>query len=108
MLGYNYAKRGELTEQMLIDKYHRVFYQRFTGETETMQQLAFNVFYPILGKLWIEVGVERLFWNHPDFDPYEPAPSQVGKVAKTSFSLGFYYNFTLPGYPISLLRPSQN
>ncbi len=106
MLGYNYAKRGVFTEQMLIDKYRRVFYQRFTGETETMQQLTLNVFYPIWGKLWLEAGVERLIWQHPDFDPYEPTPSQVGDVAKTSFTLSFYYNFTLPGYPISMLRPS--
>ncbi len=103
VLGYNYAKRGEFTEQMLSDKYRRVHYQRFTGETETMQHLSFSVYYPLWGKFWLEAGVERLFWKHPDFDLAQPEPSQIGNVAKTSFTLSFYYNFSLPGYPVSML-----
>ncbi len=108
VLNYDYVKRGELTDEMLLNQYletNTIFtaYKRFTGQTETRHHLSLSVFYPVRNKLFLEAGVDYLQWQNPDFNPYEPAPSEVGQISKASISLGFYYNFSLPGYPLTMM-----
>ncbi|MEE9161335.1 MAG: hypothetical protein V3U35_00040, partial [Candidatus Neomarinimicrobiota bacterium] len=56
-------------------------------------------------RLWLEVGLSLASWRNAGFDP--AAPELPGEeITKSSVNLGLYYNFTLPGYPLTtLLRP---
>jgi hypothetical protein len=101
MARYMYAKRGELTQEMLDKQYRDIYHERFSGETDTRHHLALTVMANVWKKLWVELELSHVQWSHPDFNPKVPAPSNIGEIAKTSVNLGFYYNFNLPGYAIS-------
>ena len=101
MARYIYAKRGELTQEMLDKQYRDEYHERFSGETDTRHHLTLNVMAKVWRKLWLELELSHIRWSHPDFVPYYPAPSQAGEITKSAVNLGFYYNFNLPGYAIS-------
>ncbi len=98
-VAYLYARRGELTTQMIEDQYKTVPYDRFSGETETVGRLEITMVRNVYGKLWLEAGISSIRWDNPGFDPADPVPTV--NATKTSIQLGFYYNFDLPGYTIT-------
>ncbi len=105
MVSYLYAKRGELTLDMLIDQYKIMTYERFSGDTEeTIQTLDIIVARPVWKKLWLEITVSRIWWANAGFNPAEPEAGDLENVNKTSFNVGFYYNFDFPGYSITFLQ----
>lgn len=110
MLNYNRAQRGELTQQMLEDQYNSIPYERFSGNTETLQTLNLTVGRDVLPKvlpnLWVELGVSHIRWSNAGFNPFKPEANELRNFTKISYTLAFYYNFTLPGYSISFLYPS--
>jgi hypothetical protein len=101
MARYIFAKRGELTQEMLDKQYQDIYHERFSGETETRHHLTLNVMAKVWKKLWLELELSHVRWSHPDFLPYYPAPSQAGEITKNGVNIGCYYNFNLPGYAIS-------
>jgi len=103
MASYLYAQRGALTDTMLVAQYKSIHYDRFTGETETLQTIDITVGRPVWRKLWVELGVSMISWENSGFDPAEPEAGGTD-VEKTSFTFGFTYNFDLPGYNITLLQ----
>ncbi|MFC1542968.1 capsule assembly Wzi family protein [Candidatus Neomarinimicrobiota bacterium] len=104
MLSYLYAKRGELTDEMITDQYNTIPYERFSGNTETIQNLDVIVTKPVWRKLWLEIAVSHCWWANAGFNPASPATGNLEDISKTSLNVGFYYNFNLPGYPITLIR----
>ncbi len=104
---YTYAKRGQLTLDMLRDQYEAELPPptRFEEETESYQHLDFHIYRTLWRRLWLEVGLSLASWRNAGFDP--AAPELPGEeITKSSVNLGLYYNFTLPGYPLTtLLRP---
>ncbi|MBA7613665.1 hypothetical protein ES703_20919 [subsurface metagenome] len=104
MVSYLYAKRGELTCDMLDDQYDIVPYTRFSGSTETIQTLDVIEARPVWRKLWLEITVSRIWWANAGFSPAEPESGNLEDVSKTSLNVGFYYNFDFPGYSITFLR----
>ncbi|UCH62815.1 MAG: hypothetical protein JSU77_13685 [Fidelibacterota bacterium] len=104
MVSYLYAKRGELTWDMLIDQYNIVPYERFSGGTETIQTIDIIVARPVWRKLWFEIAVSHIWWANAGFDPAEPESGNLEDVDKTSFNVGFYYNFDFPGYSVTFLQ----
>ncbi|MEE9466635.1 MAG: hypothetical protein V3W14_13790 [Candidatus Neomarinimicrobiota bacterium] len=103
MVAYNYVKRGELTDQMIIDQYQTIYYQRFSGNTETRRSLELVIARRVWDRLWIELGVTSIVWDNAGFVPDDPAGSTEGNVDKLTINAGFYYNFDLPGYNITRL-----
>ncbi len=104
MVSYLYAQRGALTDTMIVDQYSSTPYERFSGNTETIQTLDVIVAKPLWKKLWLEIGVSRIWWANAGFNPAEPEAGSLENVKKTSLNVGFYYNFDLPGYSITSLR----
>ncbi len=104
MVSYLYAKRGELTDEMITDKYETIPYERFSGNTETIRSLDLVMARPVWKKLWFEIEIGRIWWLNAGFNPANPQSDNLEDVEKTSFNIGFYYNFSLPGYPITLLQ----
>jgi len=104
MVSYLYAKRGELTWDMLVDQYNSIPYERFSGSTETLQTFDVTVGRPVWKKLWVELGFSLIYWNNAGFDPAKPEVGNGDDVNKTSITAGFYYNFNFPGYLTTLLQ----
>ena len=106
MVSYLYAKRGELTWDMLVDQYRNILYKRFSGSTETVQTFDVTVGRPVWKKLWVELGFSLIDWNNAGFDPAKPEVGNGNDVYKnkTSITVGFYYNFNFPGYLTTLLQ----
>jgi len=104
MVSYLYAKRGKLTWDMLVDQYDSIPYERFSGSTETVQTFDVTVGRPVWKKLWVELGFSLIDWDNAGFNPAKPDAGNKANVDKTSFTIGFYYNFNFPGYLVTLLR----
>ena len=104
MASYLYSKRGELLTEMIEDQYQEQPYRRFTGETETLQTLDVTMGRELFSRLWLELGVSRVMWHNAGFNPAEPEAGELQNINKTSLTLGFYYNFSLPGYHITMLQ----
>ena len=47
--------------------------------------------------LKIELGLNHIIWKNSGFDPFYPESNPVKDIQKTSFVLGFSYNFDYPG-----------
>ena len=104
---YTYARRGQLTEQMLRDQYSPDLPPppRFEGGSESFQHLAFHLYRQVWRRVWLELGLSHLSWRNAGFDPGAPGLSGED-VSKVSVNMGLYLNFNLPGYSMTtLLRP---
>jgi len=104
MVSYIGARRGELTRDMLEEQYATEPYVRFSGPTETVRSLELTCAIPVSRKLWLEGGINRITWENAGFDPTVPYNTDLPDVTKTSLTLGFYYNFDLPGYAITQIK----
>jgi len=106
---YLYAKRGQQTEEMIYNQYKSIWYERFSGPTETFRTLdifvAWQLFPRLLTDLWIELGVCKTNWQNAGFDPFNPEANNLSDTNKFSWNLAFYYNFNMPGYNITTYRP---
>ncbi|MCH7573787.1 MAG: hypothetical protein IIA59_01555 [Candidatus Marinimicrobia bacterium] len=94
------ARRGALTDEMIVSQYKTENYKRFSGGTETMQALRATFFWPVREETWFELGVSKIDWWNAGFDPADPA-GITQDISKWSFNLGIYSNFHLTGYDIS-------
>ncbi len=103
LAAWSYVKRGELTDSLLINQYKTIPDDRFAGETETRRSLELTMARRVWDRLWIELGVSRLWWDNAGFQPTRPEAATEGDIEKFTVSAGFYYNFDLPGYNISRL-----
>lgn len=76
--------------------------------TETgwvMLTIDLTVWREVYPQLWLEVGASRDLWDCAGFNTQEPTSQGLTDIVKTSFSLGFYYNFRLlSGLGSSTLR----
>ena len=104
MMSYLYAQRGAHTDTMVSNQYHIIPYVRFSGNTETIKTFNFVVARPVWRKLWLEITLSRIWWTNAGFDPAEPESGNLKDVDKTSFNVGFYYNFNFPGYSNTFLQ----
>lgn len=103
MVSYLYAQRGAFTDTMVTAQYNTIPYD-FSDKTETIQTFDVVVARPIWRKLWLEITVSRVWWANAGFNPTEPEAGNLEDVDKTSFNVGFYYNFDFPGYSITFLQ----
>ncbi len=101
-LQYLYAERGELTFQMLVDQQYTRYYERFSGITEKLRILEFTGTYNVWQELWLALGISKIWWENPGFNPAVPRSNDP--IEKLTLELGFYYNFNLPGYTITTMR----
>ena len=95
------ARRGALTDEIIDSQYATEIYERFSGETETMQALRATFFWPVREETWFELGVSKIDWRNAGFDPADPSGVTAGDISKWSFNVAFYSNFHLTGYDIS-------
>ena len=82
------VKRGELTDQMVLDQYNDVIYERFSGKTESRFIASIMGEKRIINEnIKIKIGVEWIDWNNPGFNP--TTPSYTGtNLSKLSFYFG--------------------
>ncbi|MCH7496984.1 MAG: hypothetical protein IH971_03935 [Candidatus Marinimicrobia bacterium] len=99
MGSYLYAKRGEVTEQMTIDKYRNMRPDRFSGPVKAFESIELKLGRRIYRDLWGLLGVSVITWTD------DAALDHPTELTKTSINLGFYYNFNLKSYDISLIQP---
>ena len=97
-VSYLAAKRGEVTDSVQQDQYSNVPYTRFSGETESLHTFELSWAREMLTNFWVEAGVSRIRWTNAGFNPRNPGGSKPEEVNKASLTLGFAYNFNLPGY----------
>lgn len=98
-----HARRGALTRQMLEEQYDgQVVFDRFGGGSEALTRAAVQLYRQVAGKLWLEAGVSVIQWENTGFSPASPGVDSMD-INKVSLNLGFYYNFSLPGYSITNL-----
>lgn len=106
-LKYIWAKRGQLTNSMVTDQYNTVYYERFSGEVQTLAALRIAFYWPIWQDIWVEAGISSNRWENPGFDPRKPDLAPGGIADKWSLNLGIYTRFSLQGYDISDLLQWQ-
>jgi len=82
------VKRGELTDQMLEDKYDDIVNKRDSGETEerTVASLICKKGF-VDNKVFLRVGCEWIDWQNPGFDPYSPQ-NNIPDLSKFSIVIG--------------------
>ena len=98
---YTYARRGPLTAAMLVRQYQgQPPPARFDPASETYHHYALYAYRQLKGKLWFEAGLGYLNWLNAGFRPAQPLLPGTD-VDKLSLNVGIYYNFSLPGYPLT-------
>ena len=68
-INYSNAKRGELTEQMIIDQYATIYYERFSGIVEEKSILKFQMERQLYDKIGVTIGLSIIDWENAGFDP---------------------------------------
>ncbi|HJN98743.1 MAG TPA: hypothetical protein QGF51_07165, partial [Candidatus Marinimicrobia bacterium] len=95
---FSHLKRGELTEDMLVRQYDNIYYDRFSGNTESRNVASIKGTKGIFNnRVFIRVGCDWIDWTNPGFNPYDPNRNSgkdyskislnIGITAKTTFSL---------------------
>ena len=98
VFSHSAVKRGELTDAMLENQYDQSQenYQRYSGivEERSVTEIQFikTMWKP---ELLVFFGLGFLDWKNAGFDPLNPNATK--DIQKTSFTLGFSYNFRPPG-----------
>ena len=84
---------------MLKDQYETVPYEQFSGPIyyERLRTINLLLRREIFNGLLVELGVSSILWTNAGFDPFNSDPNSVRDVEKTSFVVGFSYNFSYPG-----------
>jgi hypothetical protein len=100
---FNYVKRGELTDQMIVDQYETIYHERFSGKTESRRSIDLKMYRQIGDRLWLQLGISQIWWKNAGYDPKNIVPESLLQVDKFGFNAAFYYNFDLPGYDITRL-----
>ena len=96
-LSYSNAKRGELTDQMILNAYDSINYRRYSGIVEQKQILSITALKDIPANIKFLVGIDVIDWVNGGFEPYNRNTIETSKlqtISKLSISLGLYYNFT--------------
>ncbi|MDP6533154.1 MAG: hypothetical protein QGH89_04935, partial [Candidatus Marinimicrobia bacterium] len=105
VFSHSAVKRGELTDAMLENQYDQSQenYQRYSGfvEERSVTEIQFikTMWKP---ELLVFFGLSFVDWKNAGLDPLNPNATK--DIQKTSFTLGFSYNFRPPG----LAGRSQN
>ena len=94
---FSFAKRGELTYDMLKDQYNRPdksqpIYDRFSGQVEIKQKLSVTIHRNITNKLLIKSTYTYVNWKNAGFNPKSSSSdSQLPDILKNSFGFGITY-----------------
>ena len=91
---YSDAKRGELTEQMLIDQYDIINYERFSGDTEEKKVVRILISRRINKKILCEIGYNYIDWENTEFSPTTPQLDEsMSDIIKHSLGISLQYNY---------------
>jgi hypothetical protein len=94
-LSLSKAKRGELSEQMIIDQYATVYYERFNGISEEKSIFTIQVDRVIFENINVSIGVKIIDWENAGFDPFNNnSIDELMDIKKSSinFSLGYKFD----------------
>ncbi|MBT3215813.1 MAG: hypothetical protein HOD97_06935 [Candidatus Marinimicrobia bacterium] len=100
VLSYSNVKRGEVTDAILENQYDQTQdnYQRFSGLVEERTVMDIQLMKSVWKQdLLVYLGVSVIDWKNAGFDPFNPGSGSVKDINKTSFTVGFSYNFRPPG-----------
>ena len=100
---FNYVKRGELTDQMIVDQYRTTYHERFSGMTESRRSIDLKVYRQVGDRLWLQLGISQIWWKNAGFEPENIVLESLLQVDKLGLNAAVYYNFDLPGYDITRL-----
>ena len=95
---FSHLKRGELTGEMLVGQYNNIYYDRYSGNTESRNVASIKGTKGIFNnRVFIRVGCNWIDWTNPGFNPFDPNRNSgkdfskislnIGITAKTTFSL---------------------
>ena len=93
-LGYSYAKRGELTQSMLVNQYNNLIYNRFSNTSESLSFFDLIISKEIRNGFNLYFGISYIDWENGDFDPFSPS-NPVQNIKKNSIMFGFSQNFDI-------------
>ncbi len=93
-ISYSNASRGELTEEMLVDQYDNVGYDRFSGIKETISIFKFLFTKPLENGFDLHFGISDINWKNGK-STIEENQEILIDISKTSLSIGFSYNFDI-------------
>ena len=93
---YSNARRGHLTQKMLIDAYNDVYHNRYEGDTENKVEIELSVEKEVFSNFYLNFGIQYLDWENPNFDLYDDGASEVlqSPLKKGTISIGFTYGFS--------------
>tara|TARA_B100000029_G_scaffold343795_1_gene336215 strand:+ start:604 stop:1944 length:1341 start_codon:yes stop_codon:yes gene_type:complete len=94
-ISYSDAKRGELSEQMMIDQYQTRYYDRFSNITENKKSIIIKYIRKLNKKVNVELGFNYIDWKNAGFNPFDSNQdiSQLKNLEKKSLSINILYNY---------------
>ena len=96
---YSNAKRGILTDSLLIDQYDRPnkvnpIYERFTNVSEEKQVLLLSAFRNITHQLSLKLSYTYTDWKNAGFDPNNPLyDGDLPDIKKHSLGVSLRYRY---------------
>ena len=94
LVGCSYAKRGELTQSMLVNQYDNVVYDRFSNTNESISVFDLIISKEIRNGFNLHFGISYIDWANGNFDPFNPNVA-VKSTTKSSIMFGFSQNFDI-------------
>ena len=94
---YSFAKRGELSNEMLANQYsnNQADFERFSNICESIELLKVLINKNVYKGLNIHVGLNIIDWKNGWFDPFTSSNNNLVDVSKKSLFLGLSYNFDI-------------
>ncbi len=88
------AKRGELSEQMIIDQYATIYNERFNGISEKKSIFNIQVNRVIFENINALVGLKVIDWKNAGFEPFNNYNNdKLIDIKKSSINFSLEYNY---------------
>jgi len=104
-LSYSYTKRGQVTDEMILNDHTGDYVNsehRFTGPIEQLDFVELKISRIFFKKIHLQLAIQKINWINPGFDPFDPSDdtiiiNELDHLNKYSFNFGLLYNFNWAG-----------